>query len=75
MKINLALSLAATVLLVGCAGSYSASRIAVLQHPETKQTVECKVNPWGDTNNRRQIDYCISTYEKAGYVKVGDSAD
>jgi hypothetical protein len=46
-----------------------------LQNPETKQTVECRINPWGSLNNRLQIDNCIAVYEKAGYKLVSDSAD
>lgn len=61
-------------LLVGCASTHNASRIAVLQNPQTKQTVECKVNPWG-SNYATQVDNCISTYKKAGYVLIADSAD
>jgi hypothetical protein len=61
-------------LLVGCAGtSYGEhSRIAVLQNPETKQTVECRADPWGDMNYRRQIDNCIKAYKGAGYVIRSD---
>jgi hypothetical protein len=51
------------------------TRVVVLQHPETKQTVECRVNPWGDMNMRRQIRDCISAYEEAGFEVVGDSDD
>ena len=55
--------------------SYSASRIAVLQNPETKQTVQCKVDPWGGLNFAIQVDNCIKAYEKAGYKKLADTAD
>lgn len=63
-----------SLLVCGC-GSYSPSRVAVLQNPETKQTVECKVDPWGSINRRAQVDNCIETYQKAGYKLVGDSAE
>lgn len=68
------LVLGISILVFGCA-SYSPSRIAVLQNPETKQTVECKVDPWGSINRRAQVDNCIETYQKAGYKLVGDSAE
>ena len=55
-------------------GCGSASRVVVLQHPETKQTVQCKVEPVGDTSfNRRQIESCVRAHEQAGYKVVGDS--
>src|SRR5215470_6335391 len=55
-------------------GCGSASRVVVLQHPETKQTVQCKVEPVGDTTfNRQQIESCVRAYEQAGYRVVGDS--
>lgn len=60
--------------LTACAGTPSGehSRIAVLQNPETKQTVECRADPWGDMNYRRQIDNCIKAYKGAGYVIRSD---
>ncbi len=55
--------------------AYTSARIAVLQNPETKQTVQCKADPWGSINFAGQVDNCIKVYEKAGYKKVADSAD
>ena len=71
------LPLIALLVITGCSStsSASASRIAVLQNPETKQTVQCKVDPWGSLNFAIQVDNCIKVYEKAGYKKVADSAD
>ncbi len=73
----LPISLISLLLLSGCSSTStaSASRIAVLQNPETKQTVQCKVDPWGSLNFAIQVDNCIKVYEKAGYKKVADSAD
>lgn len=65
----------AVLLLSGCAGTTHPSRIAVLQNPETKQTVECRVDPWGSLNYSGQVDTCIKAYQKAGYKLVADSAD
>jgi|GEM_PF-2222627 len=64
-----------TVMLAGCAHTAHSARIAVLQNPETKQTVECRPDPWGDLNYKLQIDNCIAAYQKAGYKLVADSAD
>lgn len=63
------------IVATGCAGSSSPARIAVLQNPDTKQTVECRANPWGGVPFQVGVDNCISTYKKAGYVLVADSAD
>lgn len=57
-------------ILVGCASP----RIAVLQNPQTKQTVECRANPMGSFT-QAQVENCIAAYKKAGYVLVADSAD
>jgi hypothetical protein len=67
-------AMSVVTLLVACAGTpYGQhSRIAVMQNPETKQTVECRADPWGDMNYRRQIDNCIKAYEGAGYVIRSD---
>jgi hypothetical protein len=51
----------------------SPSRVVVLQHPQTKQTVECRVDPWGSMNRTGQIDACVSAYKRSGYEVVGDS--
>ena len=61
-------------ILTGCAGANMEARIAVLQNPQTKQTVECKVNPLL-INVNGQVNNCIAAYKKAGYVLVADSAD
>jgi hypothetical protein len=60
-------------LLFVLAGCGSPTRVVVMQHPETKQTVECKIDPWGSVNRNSQIDACVTSYEQAGYRKVGDS--
>jgi hypothetical protein len=65
------------VVLLVCAlslfGCGSASRVVVLQNPETKQTVECRVDQWGHMNRTRQIEDCVGAYKQAGYAVVGDS--
>ena len=58
--------------IAGCAAT---ARVAVLQNPETKQTVECKIIPMGGMNWTAQVDNCITAYKKAGYVVVADTAD
>jgi len=62
------------IVLTGCGGTNHPARIAVLQNPETKQTVECRVDPWGSVNYGGQVDNCITAYQKAGYKLVADSA-
>lgn len=62
------------LLVAGCTSTNSYSRIAVLQNPESKQTVECRVDPWGSFNTKGQVDTCVATYQKAGYKLVADSA-
>jgi hypothetical protein len=58
------------LVLVGCG---SATRVVVLQHPQTRQTVSCKVDPWGDVNKTKQIEDCVKAHKQAGYTVVGDS--
>jgi hypothetical protein len=65
------LILVACVLLLSPCGS--ASRVVVLQNPQTKQTVECRVDPWGDMRRTRQIEDCVVSYKRAGYAVVGDT--
>ena len=61
------------VLALFLAGCGSPSRVVVLQHPQTKQTVECRVDPLGDVRRTTQIKNCVNAYEQAGYTVVGDS--
>lgn len=75
MRLSNFLPIALPAILAGCASTGSAARIAVLQNPETKQTVECRVDPWGSLNFKLQVDNCIRVYQKAGYKLVSDSAD
>ncbi len=56
-----------------CTACGSVDRVVVLQHLQTKQTVECRVDPWGSLDRSAQIDACIAAYKKAGYVIIGDS--
>lgn len=63
------------VFAAGCVGLNNPSRIAVLQNPATKQTVDCRADPGGSFSYRSQIESCVSTYQKAGYRLVADSAD
>ena len=69
-----ALIAALGVLAAGCASTNSYSRIAVLQHPETKQTVECRFPEVAAIRLSSHIDTCVATYEKVGYKLVADSA-
>ena len=69
MRLVLAVSMLAFVL----AGCGSVSRVVVLRHPQTKQTVECRVDPWGSSNRTAQIEDCVKAYRQAGYTVVGDS--
>lgn len=64
-----ALIVALGALATGCASS---GRVVILQNPETKQTVDCRVN---GTITRPYLaqENCISGYEKVGYKVVSDS--
>lgn len=59
------------IILSGCG---SPTRVVVMQHPETKQVVECRIDPWGHINRYKQIDDCKSAYEQAGFRVVGDKS-
>ncbi|MDO8478370.1 MAG: hypothetical protein Q7W02_19660 [Candidatus Rokubacteria bacterium] len=64
--------LVASILLLSACGS--ATRVVVLQNPQTKQTVECKVmNPDIPAVRAKQIKDCVKAYKAAGYDVVGDS--
>jgi hypothetical protein len=60
------------LLSAACSVFVQQSRIAVLQNPETKQTVECKA--WGSVY-KNQVVNCIKVYQKVGYKLIADSID
>jgi hypothetical protein len=47
--------------------------VVVLENPQTKQTVECRVDPWGDIRRTRQIEDYVDAYRMAGYAVIGDT--
>lgn len=55
------------LLFVGCGG---VQHLALMQHPQTGDVRECKIDPWGDIRYAKQIDDCVKLYEKVGYEKV-----
>jgi hypothetical protein len=65
------LACSASLALTAC--SSTTSRFVILQHPTTKQTAECKIDPMGDMRFHKQIEDCVWAYEQAGYAVVGDS--
>jgi len=46
--------------------------LIVLQHPETKQAVECKNRPGATWDPYAEVEACAKAYEKAGFVRIGD---
>lgn len=73
MRRNSIVITANAVLLILLSACGNPARVVIMQHPETKQTVECKVDPWGHVNRTKQIDDCVEAYRKAGYKVTGDS--
>jgi hypothetical protein len=71
MSARRGVGIVAGLLLFAACGSVS--RVVVLQNPQTKQTAECRVDPWGDVRRTHQIDNCVGAYKRAGYEVVGDS--
>lgn len=57
------------LLVAGCAAS---GRIVILQHPETKQTVDCRVDGTVTRPYLKQ-ENCINAYKKLGYQVAVDS--
>ncbi|MEZ5759097.1 MAG: hypothetical protein R3D86_12825 [Emcibacteraceae bacterium] len=65
-KVLVSLLLIATT--AGCANGRKS--IIVLQHPETKQTAECKGDPWNDLDPWSAAEKCAKDYETAGYKRL-----
>ena len=57
--------------LAGCAADPKNKTMVVLQHPTTKETKECKGDPWANWNPYAATEACAAAYEKAGYVRMG----
>jgi hypothetical protein len=47
------------------------SKLIVLHNPETKDTKECKGDPWANWNVYAATEACAQAYEKVGYQRVG----
>ena len=48
------------------------STMIVLQHPETKEMVQCEADPWASWNVYAATESCAKGYERAGYVRMSD---
>lgn len=59
-------------LVAAVAGCAAVGRIVILQHPETKQTVDCRVDGTVARPYLKQ-ENCIAAYEKIGYKIVSDT--
>lgn len=57
--------------LTGCAADPNNHTLIVLEHPETKQTVQCKGDAWASWNVYAETEKCAEAYEKAGYKRLG----
>ena len=80
LMIALVAAVVSTSVVTGCAtvvtdknGKQVASRktLIILQHPETKDTKECKGDPWANWNVYAATEECAKAYESAGYVRIG----
>ena len=56
----------------GCAMNPSNKTLIVLQHPETKDTEECRADAWTTWNVYAEVEACAKAYEKAGFIRLGD---
>lgn len=54
------------VVISGCASN----AFEIMKDPKTGDVRECKVDPWGDIQYQRQVDFCVARWEKAGYQKL-----
>lgn len=69
MKLTMPVVMIAIAAASGCAWS---GRVVILQHPETKQTVDCKVDGTVTRPYLKQ-ENCITGYQSIGYKVVSDS--
>jgi hypothetical protein len=72
MKLSSIISLSVFVAVTsGCALNPSNNTLVVLQHPDTKETKECKAGTWALWNASAEVEACVKTYEKSGFKKTG----
>lgn len=57
--------------LSGCVTSLGYNTLVVLQHPETKETRECRADAWTTWNVYAEVEACAKAYEKAGFERIG----
>lgn len=58
-------------LLTGCVLDPTKHTMVILQHPETKETKECRGNALATWNVYAEVEECAKAYEKAGFVRLG----
>jgi len=61
----------AVLLLSGCSASPK-SKVAIMHNPETKDTKECKIDPWAtwQWEYEKVLGQYIHGYEATGYQRV-----
>jgi len=73
MKLVSIISLSVFIMAVtsGCASNPSSSTVVVLQHPDTKETKECKAGAWWTTlTPAADVEACAKAYEKSGFKRT-----
>ena len=55
----------------GCA-SYSSKSVVIMQHPETMEFVNCKVDGWATNGAYAENEKCVEDLKKKGYIVWGE---
>lgn len=58
-------------LLAGC-GQHSGKTMVIMQHPETMEFVNCKVDAWATPVSYAKNARCVEDLKKQGYIVWGE---
>lgn len=58
--------------LSGCASHSGKPSVVIMQHPETIDYVNCKVDEWATAASYAENEKCVEELKKQGYIVWGE---
>lgn len=71
MTRNLLLFSILLVLLSSCLATKDKTELVILQHPQTMDFQNCRVEDWGSQKAIENNEACVKSYQQKGYVIWG----
>lgn len=72
MKLSFFLFVAVVLGVGGCAGHSGKSKRIVMQHPETMEFVNCKIEGWANAAAYAANEKCVDDLKQKGFIVWGE---